>query len=486
MPFAPRRFLALAAFSSPLLAATAAHAQTVMLAMPTPLRLIGTQDVTANERPINLNPTGVNYADCLQDMQLQFPLVLSGFVGQSLQIWASATGSCQMDFNRGKMGTPPTCWQLNGGAVAINQPTTYSTSVNVRVQDLVGPQQVVPTTGTPVNWGVSACQNQPSFAAVPITLSFVPVNSAGIASGMGVDVTVNTDLVGPPPPTGIMETVGSMLFNVTWTPHTDTDRAGYDVYIAKNGAGSDAAAPDATAPLDASQFNVLVCDDAGTAGSSSSSGGTSDDSSDDAASIDATVADGASGGAQAMGSGSTPPNCHYVVQNAPASGSLSNGGSCMNTVLTAGFVTEGGMTITVSDDAGDDGGTTTESTGGGGISEIPTSYLVAANGTTTLTVSAESVSNYTIGGLTNGTTYSVVVSAVDGYGNIGPPSAEVCDFPAPVSDFFQTYAMDGGKAGGGFCALDNAGAPQGLSVVSLGFGALAFGMIRRRRSRSLG
>src|ERR1700756_941810 len=36
-------------------------------------------DVTNTPRPQNLNPTGVNFSDCEQDLRLDFPLVISGF-----------------------------------------------------------------------------------------------------------------------------------------------------------------------------------------------------------------------------------------------------------------------------------------------------------------------------------------------------------------------------------------------------------------------
>jgi hypothetical protein len=85
--------------------------------------------------------------------------------------------------------------------------------------------------------------------------------------------------------------------------------------------------------------------------------------------------------------------------------------------------------------------------------------------------------------LTNGATYSVVVSAVDGSCNVGPQSTpEQCDFPAPVNDFFKLYREAGGQAGGSFCALDAVGAPTGATIVSIGFGAAAFALARRRRN----
>jgi hypothetical protein len=137
-----------------------------------------------------------------------------------------------------------------------------------------------------------------------------------------------------------------------------------------------------------------------------------------------------------------------------------------------------------------DSGSTGE-TGSGGIASIPCQYLVntscpagtpAYGNTGNPSVTAESSSALTITGLTNGSTYNVVVAAVDGSGNVGPQSTpEVCDYPAPVNDFWKLYKEAGGPAGGSFCALEAAGAPTGLTLFSAGLGAAAFALARRRR-----
>ncbi|MGH7270628.1 MAG: fibronectin type III domain-containing protein, partial [Polyangiaceae bacterium] len=121
------------------------------------------------------------------------------------------------------------------------------------------------------------------------------------------------------------------------------------------------------------------------------------------------------------------------------------------------------------------------STSGGGISLVNQRYLIGASGAAGLTVTGESTGTYTITGLTNGTTYNIAVSAVDAYGNIGPPSIEACDFPAPVNDFWKLYRAGGGQAGGGLCAVEHVGAPIGSAAAFAGLGALALAFIRRRR-----
>jgi hypothetical protein len=140
------------------------------------------------------------------------------------------------------------------------------------------------------------------------------------------------------------------------------------------------------------------------------------------------------------------------------------------------------------DDSGNpvEAATTTTPTSGAGISLVDPHYLRDLNSSTGSTVSGISTGTYTVTGLKNGVYYNVAVSAVDGSGNIGPPSPQSptsCDFPAPVSDFWRIYRTDGGGAGGGFCALEAVGAPVGSTVLFGGLGAAAVAVVRRRRRR---
>ena len=107
---------------------------------------------------------------------------------------------------------------------------------------------------------------------------------------------------------------------------------------------------------------------------------------------------------------------------------------------------------------------------------------IVSTGSGGLTVSDKSSGSYTIKGLQDGTTYTVVVSAVDLFGNIGPPSTEVCDYPAPVNDFWQDYRNAGGLAGG-FCSLEAVGATSTTSLFGVAFAVGTAGIVRRLRRR---
>jgi len=284
-------------------------------------RYVNGVDLHTSTRPVNLTPLGINYSDCTSDMILSFNVYLSGFDGnENLQVWASQTSDCTAITDRGGTGAvAATCWPVAPqywltGPIISGQ----SVTIQVRVQDLVGPQNAPPFPSKYVAHGADACNAQPTFAAVPMTINFVPVASS--------------------------------------IEQLDQDG------------------------------NVIESE----AGSSTS--------------------------------------------------------------------------------------------GSGGISTIPDANLigVASGG---VTVPDKSTGSYTISGLKDNSQYNVVVAAVDGFGNIGPPSAEGCNSPAPIEDFWKIYRNDGGMAGGGLCSLEEIGARGPSTAGLLLFGGCGALLVRRRIAR---
>jgi MYXO-CTERM domain-containing protein len=118
-------------------------------------------------------------------------------------------------------------------------------------------------------------------------------------------------------------------------------------------------------------------------------------------------------------------------------------------------------------------------TQGGGNSGVDTQYL--QNAAAGETVSGEGTGSYTVKGLTNGNYYAVAVSAVDAFGNVGPPSTpQACDYPAPVSDFWAVYRENGGHASG-LCTLEAVGASAASTAAFASLGAAGVALLRRRR-----
>jgi hypothetical protein len=471
---------ALGASTAFVLAAGTAHAQSIVAAgQVNAERYIGGQDVGQYTRPVNLNQLGVNYSDCVQDMVLKITVELSGFSGNDdLQVWASYGQDCTQDANRGTNGTPSdaaVCWLVDPGLTLPNAETTTQYISNIPVRALVAPEAGIPIAGTLVgNQGPEACTHQPSFGAEPITIYFLPLLTTGYLDTAGTAYQYpqfSADLVGPPPPENVSIADGDTLFVVNWTPNTDADTQGYDVFIdPPPGSNVEAGTSSPT--------NVLYCPDSGATTTT-----LIDDGGEDAEAADATIV---------TSSVEMPDACIYVN----GGGSVPSGVgavACDSLALAASPLFTVGATEVL---AGEDSGSVLESdaaveTGTGGIANVACQYLVggscsgtalAYTNTGNPSVTGLSGSTRTVSGLTNGVTYNVVVSAVDGSGNVGPQSSpEQCNYPSPVDDFYKTYRMDGGGAGGGFCNLDAVGAPQGASIFSMGFGALAFGLARRRR-----
>jgi hypothetical protein len=391
---------------------------------------------------------------------------------RSLEVWVSQTADCTVDTNRGNGGVPE-CWLV--GSQVINQPQSSAYNFVVRVQDLVGSQQVIPDPAVYTRRDSSACQSQPTESSVQFTVFFVPVTGNAIVSGSTPYETqpITADLVGPAAPIGVSIADGDTLFVVNWTANTDADTAGYDVFIDPiPGSGQEASA------AAGSQTTRLVCPDAASAPDISDA--------DTSEASDATVA--------AAPASSVDAGCYTVNVGAapPTPGST----TCGSGVLQSANVQDGGATVIAEDEAGtetfDEAGNliSTTTTGNVGICTIPCQYLVGASCTAgqpvytsvnNPTLASEGNGSYTIKGLMNGTTYNVVVAAVDSSGNVGPPSPEACDYPAPVNDFYANYTTDGGKAGGGFCALEAVGMPASTAALFGGLGAALLGTVRRRR-----
>lgn len=452
---------------------TAAVAQSINVsAEPFPNRILPDGgNLGPSTRPQNQNPEGVSYQDCIDDQTLQFSLVLTGFTGvDEVEVWASLSSDCTATTDRGLSATAAVCWGLPGpnGSNYItdlvsNGNMTYN--FNIRVQDLLGWQVVPPIPSAalyPPHQGVSACYVQPSFAAVSLNINFLAINSDGQSDGTPWQYTISTDTVGPPAPSGVGESVGDTLFNITWTANTDSDTAGYDVYIDPiPGGGNEEASVD-----DAGRTRICP-DEAGSTTVDASESGIVDSSVEASSTVDAS---------------SSGP-CYYV--NSGSSSQASAGAHCNDSVLESAITQDAGpdgstiVTAPVYDEAGDllsEGG---QEEGAGGISTIPPAYLIGVSSGTGLTISDKSVGQYQITGLQDGTWYNVVVAAVDGTGNIGPASPQVCDYPAPVSDFWETYRKDGGLAGG-FCALDTIGA-GGTSLAGVAAVVVGAAIARRRR-----
>jgi hypothetical protein len=429
--------------------------------------------VTVGTRPQNLNPLGINYQDCASDMTLHFALTASGFNGSQLvEVWAG-TSDCSSDTSRG-VGSVPSCWQVQPPIAGFLAGSTAPLFVDARVQDLAGHLNNVPMTATYSPLGAAGCLSQTVDTAQSVSIFFLPTDASGhaLSGAQGYTYPIKVDLVGPPAPASPGIGDGDTLFVVQWTPNTDTDTAGYNVYI------DPIPGQEGTTSAGVGGEPVLVCPDAGVeASSTDATVEASVEGGDDASGGDSTIDDAEAGDASGGpddASGPADAVCYYLV-----SGGGSNTGACGSSVLSStGVVIDGGAAVATTDEAG----TTTTTGGAVGISNIPPQFLVGAT-PPNITVSDRSSGSYTITGLKNGTNYTVVVAAVDGFGNVGPPSGQKCDYPAPVNDFWNQYRQGGGRSGGNLCALEEVGLPAPALGGGIVVATSALAMIRRRRRR---
>jgi len=205
-------------------------------------------DVTDSPRPQNLNPSGVNFTDCEQNLRLDFPLVLSGFAAgdsASVQAWAG-TVDCTQNGNRiSTAGVEHPCWQVAGFYGPVVAMAGQSITMSVYARDVLryeappsgtGVTQVYEPTFNSSSQGASACHVQPTDAAVPLNIYFIAIDSTANTVGTSYEYSLSTDLVAPAPPCNVDAQGGSNLLDVQWTaPDSDPDRVGYAVWTAHAG-----------------------------------------------------------------------------------------------------------------------------------------------------------------------------------------------------------------------------------------------------------
>lgn len=437
---------------------------------------------TDNIRAENLNPWGINFADCVADMRLDFPVTIANFTGAApahLEVWAGNGVDCSVDANRylNNAGVSQACWQVataTGTQVAGSSPISLTMSIYARNVLRYEQPPTQKSGGQPFDpnfhsssGGTLICGTaQSDDAPVPLNLYFLAVNSAEHNVGQPACYVLGTDLVAPSAPPQLTVQSGDTLLSVYWTsPGNDPDLAGYDVW-------SDPPAGGAQNPSSAASCGCSIAPGAQP----------SEESDDTVTPFVADAADEAAADASAD-----------AVQDAIAD-ALEAGGA--DATADAGDAAAGeGGTRSDAGDAGDAGGSQTDAAvctdknltdfssvvGNGGISQINAKYLADSFPGAT---PPSSSSPLTLTGMTNGRNYAVVVTSTDNYANVGPASSASCAVPQAVTDFWSTYAGD--NHGVATCAADAPGGSGGnaaLEALLLATGAALVGR-RFRRARS--
>jgi hypothetical protein len=435
---------------------TTANCPNITLSVnPTVPRFTSPSDTPATAypyRPQNLDPTGINYQDCIDDIYLEFTLLI-GTVActDTIWVWAGTTDCTQTSARERNSGSFQ-CWPV--APIGAFMMAATSTG-NIRARDIVAHLSDSASSSTLYTPAPkTACESQDAPGSVGLTIYFMAMEPDGATVDGSASYALDADLVGPYAPTDVVAGIGDGVIIVSWTPAVDSTIQGFNVYCEPFTTEADAATtlPDAS----------LVC-----ATTTSTATTTTADATADATTTTTTDA-----------------GCHYVNVLDSGVGGASSCESPGNILKNEYEIGVNGAVV--------DGGVVTEAdsaveaavTGSVGISNIPTEFLCGqVGGNTTSSLNVTNLGSDGSPPIKDGTKYAVTVAAFDGTGNVGIIGNLSCVTPSKIKTFWDVYTADGGGGGGGFCALQGAGMPVSSSLLGIGVGASVVGLARRRRRR---
>lgn len=438
-------------------------------------------NVTQNRRPDNLNPWGISFSDCMDDMRVDFSLTVAGFSATDdahVEVWAGSGADCSVDANRNptSAGVSHACWRVaNPMQPMVVGSSPLAVTASIYARDALRYEQPPTQSDAAQSYdasfhsssnGVQACQVQTSDAAVTINIYFLALNSAEHVVGQPGCYALGTDLVGPPPPPQVSAQAGDTLLSVSWTsPGNAPDLIGFDVWSDPPAGGTK------------SSSSLAGCSCSMAPGSQATED-TPDDVEVSPAISDAAGVEDAESGAP-DGAPEADGSADSAVDGAPRDASADGDASA---ATDAGAPSDAGTDGDAGSPATDAATCRSENLTGfstvvdnGGISQINAKFLANAFPGST---PPSSGSPLTLTGMANGKNYAVVVTSTDAFGNDGPASAPSCAVPQAVSDFWQTYAGDNGSVA--TCAFESGGRGSGDLVVPGLLLAVAAALLRRR------
>jgi hypothetical protein len=442
--------------------ARSAQAQTISQTMGTSI-LDYTQSGQASNHPNNVDATWISYSDCESNVLIYVPVTVtvpaSGFANYNVRAFATTVTGTDCGVSTSNSGATGVCWQVALSPGTLSAIPVQQVTYEISVRELL--RNIGAAAGTNLQYIAgteAACHVAKQSGAIPLSLQFI-VSDLGGNEDSSLQIGLNVELIGPAPPTGITIGVGEGLLKLNWTPVSDPNTQGFNIFIdpLPGQEGTDAGATtsnDAGAPAD------LVCEDAGFL-----DGGLGEDG----APIETPVDGGA---------------CHYrtVIE-----ASTSQTTMCPSTILTSG--------VTGILDSGDIASTTTEDDASASTSTDDAAAEEIVSGTAPTTAQLAQIDKSaqigggtqtaaTVKGLKDGYVYTIAIAAIDNLNDNGPLSTPVCATPAPVDDFYDEYRAAGGLAGGGYCSFEGAGVPTGMGAATVFALCLYLSVARRRRRPS--
>jgi hypothetical protein len=453
-------------------------------------------------RDPTLNPSGINYEDCIQDVSYTFPITVNDATPGSDHLYVYAGTGC--DDATQRTGAPgSTCWQVVSGEVGYMTGTNLPISVKVR--QILSQEYSGVTASFVAVTDESICHMQATSAARTLNLYFVMQDGNGLTEAVAT-AGINADLSASIEPPAFVVDVGDTKLYPKWNAVSDSDITGFNVYYLAQAAsmqavlttvcsdggttvssgdddtgegGVDAgtlaeagADTGAEAGTNVEPNDVVDAGDAGSDEAGTTSSGASDDGGTTAGCVTTTVIDStpqADGNAQPF-----VPTGFDCVSPFPLNDTQPIGADDSTTTSS---------TTTDDADGSADGGTTTTTSTGGSIGPLsfqpqeydPTKYQM-------ITVSGSSA-DATITGLVNNHAYAVAVAAVDAFGNVGALTSATglakCQYPLGTTDFWSQYQTDGGENMG--CNLSDGQLPGGAGLTTFLAGAACVFVFRRRK-----
>ena len=382
--------------------------------------------VDVKKRAINLTPEGVSNQDCVDNVQIRFPLQLAGFEGNgTLEAWAGLSGeSCSS--NAVRTSQSRTCWKLVSGI-----PLTINQNVDIPVRTIMAGIK----SATAPNDSASICGT--------IDLTTVSVNFLYFSPGQTNDasstktVSVQVDTVGPSAPTGLKALPGNDRLVMQWDSISGEGGVsvltGIRVYC---DATHSTGIPDVPDCQDLIKERAAASGDAGTSAADA----------------------GADSGTTAAGTTAAVLPDGGCIEDVDATTGETVSGSCADAGTSSSSSSSSSGTTTTgaaSDDAGLGTAGACDSANLSPTDGTTVSPTAAFNkcfscgsitGNTGTSVAASSLRGAP---LVNGTHYAISVAATDAFDNVGPLSTPQCEYPEETNDFWKDYKNDGGNAGGG-------------------------------------
>jgi hypothetical protein len=397
-------------------------------------------------RPPGRLPHWVSQEDCLAQDVIHFPIVMTGYLGYTLQVWAANQGVDCRPPNERMPGGSAECWQVYNAPATAQQIT-----VDIKAVDLVARNtpDKTPTTGFP-----EACSDPTSpTAGQALTLYFMLVSSGTSIVGNPAQWTdIGYDTSPPTEASALKAEPGETRVTLNWTDAVNSDIVLYNFY----------------------------CDPAPGSMPTSDGGLTSQGPPIGLLDIGGASSLGTGGDTSILGIGTGGTTSIFGTTTGGTGGTLLGTGGDNGLAGTAGTggttLVGGGTTTTTSSEPN----CTTESVLQPGVSPVsptPLDHYMCGS------VNGIAATTGKVSGLINQVRYVFSVAAVDHVGNIGVFAANnACATPIEVTDFFELYKAAGGKGGGGICSISSVRGGTRTGILLAG-GVLALAFAARRSLR---